>query len=97
VARQVRIHRQERKFSYAELSRRLERAGRRIAPLGVRQIEEGTRRVDVDELGALCQALGINVLELLVPSYPFPAQLDGASDATKAIFNMASKENDGDH
>jgi hypothetical protein len=81
----------------AELSRRVKRFGRHIAPLAVRQIEEGTRRVDIDELGALSLALDVPVMTLLVPSYPVPAQFDGASAATKTIFQIGSKDNDGNH
>lgn len=55
------------KFSYAELSRRLEEAGRAIAPLGLRRIESGTRRVDVDDLVALAVVLGVNPNALLMP------------------------------
>jgi transcriptional regulator with XRE-family HTH domain len=97
VARQVRAYREERKFSYAELSRRLERLNRKIPPLGLRHIEAGKRRVDVDDLTALCQALAVQVTALLIPPYPVPAQFDGASDATKAIFKIGSKDNDGNH
>lgn len=52
-------------MSYAELSRRLTTFGRPIAPLGLRHIEAGKRRVDVDDLAALAGALGISVLALM--------------------------------
>lgn len=45
-------------MSYAELSRELERVGRPIPPLGLKRIEEGERRVDVDDLVALAEVFG---------------------------------------
>lgn len=54
-------------LSFAELSRRLEDAGRPIAPLGLRRIESGARRVDVDDLVALAVVLGVNANALLMP------------------------------
>lgn len=53
--------------TYAELSRLLERAGRPIPPLGLRRMEEGGRRVDVDDLMALALVLGVSPLALLLP------------------------------
>ncbi|HSS25897.1 MAG TPA: helix-turn-helix transcriptional regulator [Mycobacterium sp.] len=63
----VRRHRQRHNLTYNELSRRLDRAGRAIPPLGLRNIEAGTRRVDVDDLMGLAVALGISPITLLVP------------------------------
>jgi len=54
-------------MSYAELSRRLEKLGRPIPPLGLRRIEGGARRVDVDDLMALAAALGVSPVTLLMP------------------------------
>ena len=54
-------------MSYAELSRRLEKLGQPIPPLGLRRIEEGARRVDVDDLMALAAALGVSPITLLMP------------------------------
>ncbi len=54
-------------LSFAELSRRLEGVGRAIAPLGLRRIESGARRVDVDDLVALAVVLGVNPNALLMP------------------------------
>jgi hypothetical protein len=53
--------------SYAELSRRLEEVGRPIPPLGLRHLEAGNRRVDVDDLFALGMALDVAPLALLLP------------------------------
>ena len=61
-------HRRERMgLTYAELSRLLVRNGRDLAPLALRRIEAGTRRVDVDDLVALAAALGCSPITLLVP------------------------------
>jgi transcriptional regulator with XRE-family HTH domain len=49
------------------LSRRLDEAGRPIPALGLRRIENGERRVDVDDLAALAFALGVNPNALLFP------------------------------
>jgi len=56
-------------FSFAELSRRLEAVGRPLAPLGLRRIEAGVRRVDVDDLMALAVVLGVHPPALLMPQY----------------------------
>ena len=53
--------------TYAELSRRMEKAGRPIPSLGLRRIEAGERRVDVDDLVALALVLGVSPLALLLP------------------------------
>ncbi|MDQ1247523.1 MAG: hypothetical protein QG597_1893 [Actinomycetota bacterium] len=53
-----------------ELSERLEKLGRPIPPLGVRRIESGERRVDVDDLIVLAAALGVSPVTLLAPNTP---------------------------
>ena len=67
VAQTVRKFRESRRFSYAELSRKLGQFGREIPPLGLRRIEAGDRRVDVDDLAALAIALNVSPLALLLP------------------------------
>ena len=59
--------REDQRLSYAELSRRLEELQRPIPPLGLRRIEDGTRRVDVDDLTAIAVALGVSPITLLTP------------------------------
>ena len=54
-------------MTYAELARRLEALGRAIPPLGLRRMEAGERRVDVDDLMALAMVLGVSPLTLLLP------------------------------
>jgi len=58
---------------YKELSARLSEVGRPIPPLGLRRIEAGERRVDVDDLVALAVVFGVSPLTLLLPE-------DGSDD-----------------
>lgn len=59
VARNVRLMRTARHLTYAELSDRLGAAGRPIPVLGLRRLEVGDRRVDVDDLMALASVFGV--------------------------------------
>lgn len=59
--------RDSRRLTYVELSNRLAEIGRPIPVLGLRRIEAGERRVDVDDLVALARVLGVNVSALLLP------------------------------
>jgi transcriptional regulator with XRE-family HTH domain len=70
VAKAVRRFREARGLSYAELARRLADIGREIPPLGLRRIEGGDRKVDVDDLVALALALDVAPLALLLPTEP---------------------------
>lgn len=54
-------------LSYAEMSRRLEDAGREIPPLGLRRLEAGERKVDVDDLFAISFVLDVSPMRLLLP------------------------------
>lgn len=54
-------------LNYTELSMRLAKHNRDIPPLAVRRIEEGNRRVDVDDLTALALALEVSPTSLLMP------------------------------
>lgn len=54
-------------MTYAELARRLEAMGRPIPPLGLRRMEAGERRVDVDDLMSLAMVLRVSPLALLLP------------------------------
>jgi hypothetical protein len=69
-------------MTYAELSRRLEAAGRYIPPLGLRRMEAGERRVDVDDLMALAFVLGVTPLALLLPH---GNQRDAAEVGNKSV------------
>src|ERR1700682_3199392 len=59
--------REARNLGYAKLYRKLEEIGRPIPELGLRRIESGTRRVDVDDLMALAAALDVSPATLLMP------------------------------
>jgi hypothetical protein len=69
--------REVRRLGHAELSRELADVGRDIAPLGLRRIETGERRVDVDDLLALAVALEAPLTVLLMPDVA-----DGAATVT---------------
>lgn len=59
--------REGQKITYVELSERLDERGRLIPVLGLRRIERGERKVDVDDLLALADALNVAPVDLLVP------------------------------
>lgn len=72
AADNVKRIREKLRMTYAELSRILEGMGRPIPPLGLRRIEEGDRRIDVDDLVALAVALGVSPITLLMPDTAEP-------------------------
>jgi transcriptional regulator with XRE-family HTH domain len=90
VANTVQQFRDERKLSYAELSRRLAGMGREIPPLGLRRIESGTRRVDVDDLIVLALALGVSPLALLLPTEDSRLVPEGDQHPVDRIWRWAS-------
>jgi transcriptional regulator with XRE-family HTH domain len=54
-------------LNYTQVSERLARSGWTISAVGIRRIESGERRVDVDDLAALAVALGVTPITLLMP------------------------------
>jgi transcriptional regulator with XRE-family HTH domain len=58
--------RNERHLTYTQLAARLSAIGRPIPTLGLSRIEKGTRRVDADDLAALCIALEVSPATLLL-------------------------------
>lgn len=68
IARQLKRFREAQRLPYTELSDRLAALGRPIPVLGLRRIERGERRVDVDELAALALALAVPPLLLVLPT-----------------------------
>lgn len=68
VAKNVTRIRGSRGLNYSALSKLLSGHGREIPPLAVRRIEEGERRVDVDDLLALAAALNVSPATLLMPA-----------------------------
>ncbi|BCI55706.1 hypothetical protein NIIDNTM18_49840 [Mycolicibacterium litorale] len=77
VAKNIRRIRTERGLPYTELAERLERVGREIPTWGLRKIESGGRRVDVDDLMALASVLGVSPVTFLMP-----ARKDDGSEVT---------------
>jgi hypothetical protein len=59
--------RETQNLGYTKLASILEEMGRPIPELGLRRIESGDRRVDVDDLMALAMALGVSPVTLLMP------------------------------
>jgi transcriptional regulator with XRE-family HTH domain len=59
--------RQARGLSWRKLSAELEKTGTPIPPLGLSRMAKGQRRVDVDELTGLAQALDVTPDDLLAP------------------------------
>lgn len=67
LRRNIKRIREGQRLTFVELSERLGSIGRPIPVLGLRRIERGERRVDVDDLLALAYALGVPPVDLLVP------------------------------
>lgn len=68
VAHNVKRIREAANMTYTEVSKALAGLNRPISPLAVRRIEDGERRVDVDDLMALALALRVAPVTLLFPS-----------------------------
>lgn len=60
--------RDDRGMSQNELSETLRELGRPIPPLGIHRIENGDRRVDVDDLVAIAVALEVSPTTFLLPN-----------------------------
>ena len=86
VANTVRQLREDRRLGYAELSRQLADIGREIPPLGLRRIESGERRVDVDDLVALAFVFDVSPLALLLPTEPSPLTPQGETYPMEQIW-----------
>lgn len=68
LMRNIKRIREGQRLTFVELSDRLTKvAGRPIPVLGLRRIERGERRVDVDDLLALAHVLDVSPVDLLVP------------------------------
>lgn len=77
--------RDDRRLSLAQLSQRLTELGHPIAPNGLSRIEQGERRVDVDDLVALAVALDVSPAALLLP-----ADSDDQENTTVALTSAMS-------
>jgi len=60
-------YRKRRKLNLSAMSRRLEELGRYIPAQGLKRIECGDRRVDVDDLIALARVLDVPPIKLILP------------------------------
>ena len=83
----MRRFREERRLRYAELSRQLADIGRDIPPLGLRRIESGERRVDVDDLAALAVVFDVSPLALLFPTAASFLTSQGEEYAVEQIWS----------
>lgn len=75
------------RMSYTELAERLIRLDRPIPTLGLRKIESGGRRVDVDDLMALALALDVSPISLLMPkseSGQQPVEITGVGGSVES-------------
>jgi transcriptional regulator with XRE-family HTH domain len=88
VAESVRTHRQRRQLSHRQLSARLTEIGHPILPSGIAKIEDGSRRVDVDDLVALALALRVSVSRLLLPNKDTGEPV-ALTDTTELEFTQA--------
>lgn len=66
VARNVAQLREQRGMSVRALSARMDKLGRPLLPSGITKLEQGDRRVDVEDLLALAVAFGVNPSRLLL-------------------------------
>ncbi len=69
VAANVKRLRDEQRLTLDQLSKRLGEVGRPILASGLSKIEQGDRRVDVDDLVALALALEVTPNALLMPGH----------------------------
>lgn len=60
--------REAQNLNYTQVSEQLATLGWSISAVGVRRIESGERRVDVDDLTAIAVALGVSPASLLMPN-----------------------------
>ena len=88
VRENVKRRREAENLSYAELSRRLEEIGNPIPPLGLRRIESGERKVDVDDLAALASILRTTPPYLLMPD------VEGKDDLVAVTGNEEATASD---
>lgn len=86
VASNVRLIREAQRLTYVELAERLAETGRPIPVLGLRRIERGERRVDVDDLIALALVFGVRPEFLWAP----PAECETCHGAPPPGFICAA-------
>ncbi|ETT25285.1 hypothetical protein RR21198_4025 [Rhodococcus rhodochrous ATCC 21198] len=98
VASNIERFRKAQGLSYVEVSRRMKQLGRPIAALGLTRIRDLQRRVDVDDLVALAQALGVSPADLLRPasesSHEHPKLVSLADDVQQTLKWLNAPESD---
>lgn len=67
VRRNIAFYRKQRRITLRELSTKMTELGRPMSNSSLSQIENGSRRVDVDDLMAIAVALNVSPKTLLVP------------------------------
>ena len=82
VAANVRILRQERGLGLAQLSELMSEAGQGVSLGALSKLENGDRRVDVDDLMALAVALDVSPARLLLPATANPDEEIGLTPET---------------
>jgi transcriptional regulator with XRE-family HTH domain len=65
VAKRLRELRQARGLSKQALAEATRLEGRHIHAVGIGRIEEGSRRVDVDDLSVLARALDVSIFKII--------------------------------
>ncbi len=85
VAANLKAVRRRRGLTVRQLSERLKELGAPILPSGITKIEQGDRRVDVNDLMALAAALNISPARLLLPDV-------GERDLIQITPNMPPQE-----
>ncbi len=89
LAANIKRVREAQRLTYAELSRNLSDIGRPIPELGLRRIERGERRVDFEDLLALCYVFRICPVDLMVSRdaadepYPLTSELKYESESVR--------------
>jgi transcriptional regulator with XRE-family HTH domain len=83
VAAEIRRLRTKYRWTLREVSAALEDAGRPLLPSGISKIEDGERRVDVDDLVAFAQVFGVSPHELL--GWTPPASAPAEADTQQAV------------
>jgi transcriptional regulator with XRE-family HTH domain len=67
VVENVKRLRHERSWSLERLSKEMTEAGRPILSTGLNRLEQGRRRIDVDDLVALAAVLEVSPITLMLP------------------------------
>lgn len=67
VVENVKRLRAQQRWSFAEFSEQMKRVGRPMLGSGLHRLEQGKRRIDVDDIVALAAALDVSPISLLMP------------------------------